>query len=341
MTTFGDGLFQYGGMPVGGLPYAHLLGPKGKVLFVAPYRTAASSANSAAAESSDGNDGSFLRPLKTISAAYAKCNGNRGEIIYVLGYSNTAADITDDWSTGMTWSKSFVHLIGLVPPTHYSQRARIAQTSTATGISPLLTVSGHGNVFANLQIFQGVDDATSLVNVSVTGQHNVFDSVHIAGIGNATQSATGAASLKIDGGAENVFRRCTIGLDTTTRDADVKGEIWFDGAATRNDFIDCHITAFVSAAGYQFLTVEDATGIDRVNRFKNCLFTSKSANKAIDLTTAFDIPAISQGALVLENSYFVSDGGTTAAWDSSGRGIIWNNSVAAAASGAGGEMTNL
>jgi len=53
----------------------------------------------------------------------------------------------------------------------------------------------------------------------------------------------------------------------------------------------------------------------------------------------FTIPAISQGAIVLQNSHAFSDGGAVD-WDSNDRGIIWNNSVAAAASAAGGILTN-
>ena len=61
MTTFGDGVFQYGGMPLGAgmLP---LMGGSGKVYFVDP------------ANGSDGNTG--LEPgraLDTVGAAYAKC----------------------------------------------------------------------------------------------------------------------------------------------------------------------------------------------------------------------------------------------------------------------------
>jgi hypothetical protein len=41
-------------------------------------------------------------------------------------------------------------------------------------------------------------------------------------------SAAGAASLELEGGSENVFRRCVIGVDTIARDADV-AEIRFLG----------------------------------------------------------------------------------------------------------------
>jgi hypothetical protein len=337
MSGTNDLATHLGGVPVGGVPYSWLKGPKGRVLFVAPFRTAAAASNGST-NASDDNPGTLAYPLKTIARAYAMCTGGLGEIIYVLGYSNTAANITDDWSAGVTWSKNAVHLIGLAPQHYFSHRARIGQLSTATAVSPLLNVTGNNCVFANFEIFQGVADATSLVNVQVTGQRNVFDNVHIAGIGDATMVAAGAASLKIDGGAENYFKNCTIGLDTITRDQNCR-ELWLDTAATRNVFEDCLFDAFVSNAGYCFVKVNDSTGIDRALIFKNCLFTAKSANKAITLTSVFDIPAISQGAIILQNSKVFSDGGATD-WDSNNRGIIWNDSVAAAASAGGGILTN-
>jgi len=92
-----------------------------------------------------------------------------------------------------------------------------------------------------------------------------------------------------------------------------------------------------SGTGFAAVTI-GATGIDRGLYFKNCLFMAKSTNKAIGQTSVFSIPAISQGAIVLQNSFAFSDGGAVD-WDSNNRGIIWNNSVAAAVSGAGGIMT--
>lgn len=158
-------------------------------------------------------------------------------------------------------------------------------------------------------------------------------------MGDATQLAAGGASLKIDAGSENLFKDCVIGLDTIARSATPKGELWFDSAATRNTFDGCLFTTYLSAAGFPTVVVEDGTAIDRTTIFKDCLFSAKSTNKAITQTTVFSIPVISQGAIILQNSFAYSDGGATD-WDSSNRGIIWTNNVAAAASAAGGIMTN-
>ena len=150
-------------------------------------------------------------------------------------------------------------------------------------------------------------------------------------------SASGAASLKIDGGAENTFENCVIGLDTIARDADAT-EILFDGAATRNIFKDCIIKSYISAAGFASVTIADATGIDRTQIFEKCLFITDSENQAVEQTEVFSIPAMVQGKIVLKDCSYLSDG-ESVVLDANARGIIWNNTPAAAAAGVGGLMT--
>ena len=331
MSKTRDLLYHLGGVPVG-LPYSWLKGPKGKVLFVAPFRTAASTSNGST-NASDSNPGTLAYPMKTIAAAYAQLTSGLGNIIYLLGFSNSAADITDDWSAKLTWSKNSTHLIGLGPGQAVSHRAgRIGQLSTATGVSPLLDVTGHNNLFANFQIFQGVADATSLINVRVTGQRNVFNNLHIAGVGDATMSAAGAACLSLDGGSENVFNDCVIGLDTVNWDADPVN-LLCDGGASRNLFNRCHFQAYITAAGFVHVKIADGTGIDRWLRFHDCLFHTDSVNQGVTQTAVMDIPAgIVQGKVILTGqTAYLTDGATGAGDWGTDRGLVWANMPAAAA----------
>ena len=325
LTNFPNGITSFG-VPV----YPGPIPSQGKAIFVKP------------STGSDGNSG--LDPsqsVKTLTKALSLATANQNDTIYMFAESNTAADTTDYQSATLTWSKDLVHLVGVGAPVAVSHRSRIAQLSTATGVSPLVDVTADGCIFTNIQIFHGVADATSLICLRVTGTRNVFQNCHIAGVGDVTMSAAGACSLKIDGGAENVFRNCVIGLDTIARDADV-AEILLDTNATRNLFEDCIVQGFISAAGYTGVTVADSTGIDRWVIFKNCLFMTNSSNFGVTQTQVMSIPAISQGKIILMNSYYLTDGASgSGVWDNTGRGIIWNNSVAAASSGAGGEMTKL
>ena len=326
ITRFPNGVSSYG------VPLPSGLGPffAGNKWFVRP------------STGSDGNDGkTYERALATVDKALTLATANQHDVIYLIGEGNSANASSSRVSSTMTWSKDLVHLVGVASPVMVSQRARIAVASGAAAMSPMVDVTANGCIFQNIQFFHGQADAAALINVRVTGQRNYFENVHFAGIGDATQSAAGAADLAIIGGAENVFRNCVIGLDTVNHDADPTN-LLFDTAATRNWFEDCLFQAYITAAGFASVTVADGTAIDRWQVFKNCLFQTDSVNKGTTQTQVFSIPAIVQGKIILWNSYYNTDGASgSGVWDNTGRGIIWNNSVAAAASGAGGEMTKL
>lgn len=300
MTTFADMLYDLGGRPLlSGIPF----GAKSKVYFVDP---------------ANGNaNNSGLTPqeaLTTISGAYAKCvSGQNDVVLYIAG----ATSITE--SAAIVWSKSYTHLIGVCAPTMTAQRCRVFQLSTLTGASPFITISGSGCIFKNLYIFQGVDDATSLINVSVTGGRNYFENVHFAGGGHATQAVDGGASLHLNGAEENTFVNCTIGVDTVSAGTGMAG-ILFDGDAKRNVFKDCVVRIFAGNAGAIFAEVADSTGIAMDNTFIDCLFLN---NSVTSLTAGFALPAGlgAQRRILLKDCMFLG----ASKLDANDRGALFGN----------------
>lgn len=330
LTNFSRGMMSWG-VPV--LPGPHVpFGPTSKAIFVAPYRTESNGA-------SDGNDGlSPRRAVKTLSKALSLATANKNDVVFWISSGDSASETTDDLTATLDWNKDLVHLVGM-SHNKYSQRCRMNVPTASGAVTPAFKVSASGCVFANFQNFTG-GNAGNLVGTEVTGNHNTFYNIHFAGMGTTTIAGlANATSLKINGGSENVFRDCIIGLDTIERDGDSKGELWFDGGASRMWFEDCLITTYLSADN-QSVTIEDGTAIDRTIVFKNCAFFAKSTNKATAQTTVFSIPAgISQGAIILQNSFAASDGGTVA-WDTNNRGIIWNGMADPAVDGEGGIFVN-
>jgi hypothetical protein len=268
MTTVSDGLFQWGGVPVmSGVPF----GKNAKYFFVD------------VANGNDNNVGTSVdSPFASLEAAEDACTANQHDtVFYIAGSSG------NNLAAALTWDKNYTHLIGVAAPTNIAQRARIFQTSALTGASPLLNITATGCMFKNFYIFQGVADATSLINVQVTGGRNYFENVHFAGGGNATQAIDGGASLKLDAAEENLFRHCTIGVDTIDAATGMVG-LLFDGEAHRNTFENCTFRMRAGNAGAAFVEVVDSTGIDRDNTFDNCLFINNSTSN--DMTSAFVIP---------------------------------------------------
>jgi len=235
------------------------------------------------ANGSDSNPGkSFASPLASVEAAEDLCVANQHDVVLYLAGSSG-----NNLAAALTWDKNYTHLIGWCAPTGVANRARIFQTSTLTGASPLLNITASGCIFRNFYIFQGVDDATSLINVQVTGGRNYFEDVHFAGGGHATMAINGGASLKLDGAEENLFRHCTIGVDTVDAATGMMG-VLFDGEAHRNIFEQCTIRMRAGNAGAGFVEVVDATGIDRDTTFVECLFLNNSGTA---MTSGFVIPA--------------------------------------------------
>ena len=229
MTNFADQLFQFGGMPVGGgmLP---LLGGAGKVYFVDP------------ANGSTGNDGlTHDHALKSVGAAYALTVDKSGDTIYLINDGNTSGSSRES-TLPITWSNDNVHLWGLCEPTGISQRSRITPVSTdALTAAPVIDVTGNGNIFSNLQIAHFGADTNSIATqgVAVSGARNYFHNIHMVGIVNDnTGDEAAGVDLLLDGGEENRFVHCTIGVDTVVRST-TNASVELTTAAKRNVFEDC------------------------------------------------------------------------------------------------------
>ena len=293
-------------------------GPNSNVYFVDPVN------------GSNTNSGDrWTKPVADIATAYGLCTANQHDVVLYLA-SSSGVDLT----AALTWSKSYTHLVGMCAPTCVAQRARIFQLSTLTNASPLLTVSATGCIFKNFYIFQGVDDAGSLINVSVTGGRNYFENVHFAGGGHATQAINGGASLKLDGGEENLFERCTIGVDTIAAATGMAGLI-LDGAAPRNIFRECMFTMYAGHIGAKFVEVADSAGFDRYVIFDNCLFINDATG--FTMTEAFTVPGGMGSAthrIILKDCVILGVGDV----EDNNRGIVYMNMGTITAGGNAGLM---
>lgn len=280
------------------------------------------------------NDGtSPASAVATFPVAYALLEDGHNDVLVYL------ADTTSlTLSATVTWAKSYTHFIGYCAPTRVGQRARIFQLSTLTGASPLFTISGSGCIFQNFYIFQGVNDATSKINVSVTGSRNYFQNVHFAGGGHATQAIDGGASLHISGGSENTFVDCTIGVDTVAQGNGMAGLVFAaTGGAARNTFENCTFLTYAGNAGAIWVEVLGNAGIDRFQMFDNCKFINLSGTaltQGMAIAADFD-PANKR--LLLKDCVMV---GTTK-WDNADKGAIYGNMDAVTGADGSGLMVHM
>lgn len=234
-------------------------------------------------DGTNGNDGYAgtdpLHPFKTLDRAYNACLGGCNEIIYVLGNTNgiNFSSAIASAGSGLVWAKSFTHLVGLCAPVAIGQRARITGGPSTNFFTPLISVTGSGNLFQNLEFFNGGAHATeAAVCVAVSGSRNAFINCQISGGGNTTNSTNAAMrSLTITGpGGENYFQHCYIGLDTVLRNT-TSTEIELLSGTVRNVFEDCTIASY-SSASTTLLVKIGVDGIDRAVYFRNCIFHNPS-----------------------------------------------------------------
>lgn len=318
-TNFPNGLKSYG-IPVGGNGMLPKLGGGAKAYFVDP------------ANGSDSNAGASPdHAFDTVTAAYNKCTDKQGDVVYLLNDGNTSGSARE--TTSLTWSKDNTHLVGLCAPAIVSQRARITPPSGNTdfdAFTPMITVSGHGNIFSNVQVANwGSEDAKAARGMDVTGNRNYFYNCHIVGISHANVGDEAAAcDLKVTG-EENVFKNCAIGIDTVARST-TNASVDLQSQATRNYFEDCILAMLADNAGALFIKADTASDLDRWTIFKNCLFINAVESTGTSLTSAVSVNNSAGGMVILQGCIIIGATDVAAA----DNGNVFTTPIPAAATGA-------
>jgi hypothetical protein len=304
MTTVADGLFQYGGMPVG--PGSVLGLQTGRWFFVDP------------TSGTDGNSGrSPDRALKTLYAAHALMRDGYNDVCVLIGngqasgsarLSTALAQAVSPAATSGTlnWSKSAAHLIGTSAPTRVSQRARIAPpsgtyTQATFGSGNFVSVSGDACVFANVSVFNGFSTGgVDQIAWTDSGERNYYWNVNIHGMADATSAGdAGSRSLKVgaSGRGENTFEDCVIGGDTIARGA-ANASLEFAGATPRSTFRRCLFPFQTSAATPLGILGTGAGCVDRWNTFDNCMFVNNIKSTSTQMTALLSFTDASPGGLI-------------------------------------------
>lgn len=269
--------------------------------------------------SDQGNNGSLYKPVKTLARALALAVANQNDIVFFHGRGNASARCTDYQNATLDWNKDLVHLIGINAGVSISQRCRVALLSSYDTASNLFTLSANGCYIANIEFFAGVAGTNPTGCMKVTGDRNMFENCHIAGIGHANNDIADAYDLKLDGADENLFKHCAIGLDSVARGTAANSCILLDGEVKRDLFEDCYIYGLTEhATNFVLVRTNDITAVDTSLGvvFKNCYFHLCSANAAVGATAIMKITSGLTGYIHIPGSHAFNDkSGTSFKWD--------------------------
>jgi len=226
-----------------------------------------------------------LKAMKTVTAAYNRCTADQNDAVVIMG-----GDASDTLTASLTWSKDFTHLIGLTSNLPgVGQRARV-NGGSATDLAQIMTISGTGCIFRNIQFYNGADAAVDSGAIVLTANRCEFKNVFFSGINNAATVGirAGAFSLKMTGAHENYFEDCTIGSDTCVRAA-ANAELILEAASGKNTFNRCNFMSAASTAGKFLVSMDIPISGCGLNSFKECLFYNNSTNWATEVANAFSI----------------------------------------------------
>lgn len=263
MTTYGDMLFQMGGVPaLAGIPF----GPKSKYYFVD------------AVNGSDGNNGTSIKSAKkTLAAAEDLTVGDQHDTVFLVG-----GDTSDTQAAALAWDKDYTHLIGIGPPfPGIGQRCRIGISAVA---GPAITFSGRGCIVKNLQVQNSYAGAS--FGTLVSGAYNYFENVYFNGMNHASSANKATSYCLSVSSAENYFKNCTIGSVQLAMSSTNAPLILSNGA---NTFEGCRIQHYSETAGNFLVSLAAGTGGMSLILFDRCVFFNQTVNWAAGSTDAFNI----------------------------------------------------
>lgn len=261
MSTFPDGVFQYGGMPTmgGGVPIT-----TGTYYWVDP------------TNGSDAFDGKSLKSaFATVAAAYAACTTNKNDVILLDAYAGHAL------SEKLTVSKNRVHFVGLDGGgRYYGQRARITRAANTTDDANI-EVTGVGCTFRNLKFDNASNTGAGSYSVKDGGEYTLFENCEFYKSDDLDQADS--AELLCNGDS-SLYRHCTFGSLATRRAATDLPNVMFDagvitGKVARDVmFQDCLFWVNPYDTGSVFLLADAANDAERMILFRDCVFIANDIN---------------------------------------------------------------
>ena len=209
-----------------------------------------------------------VRLVTTLEEAYALATTNNNDVIALSG------NATHSLATGIDWSKSRIHVVGMDGGDHLVQQGAKIEITGAVDIAYVLKVTGTRNSFRNLKVIQSSTHANALNVIQFAGEGSLYKNVSaMFGTTSNTDLTTSAEALM--GEDSGTFINCSFGndnlLSTGARnimafDA-ITGSASGGAGAKNNRFVDCEWIVCTSEAGTVLVKVVDTGAVEFLNSF--------------------------------------------------------------------------
>jgi hypothetical protein len=259
-------------------------GPKSKWFFVDPVNG-----------DDDDSGVSFTHPLATLAAAEDLTTGDQHDAVFFLG-----GDTQDNVAATIGWDKDYVHLIGMsADHPGIGQRCKIGALN-ADAVTPVITISGKGSIFRNIQVQNALQNTSG--GVLVSGAYNYFENVYFNGMNHASSANKAGSYCLSVSGAENFFKNCTIGSVQTVMTSTNAPLVISNGA---NTWVGCRIQHYSETAGNFLVQLAAGTGGMSLLLFKDCVFFNQTVNWASGSTDVFNVVQTGSHYVLLDNCIMI------------------------------------
>ena len=213
-----------------------------------------------------------VRFYTTLLAAYNACTSNANDVILLSAHSTHAL------ATGIAWSKSRIHVIGMDGGDRIVQQGAKIELSGAVDSAYVLKVTGTRNSFRNIKFIQSSTHANALNVVQMAGEGTLYKNCSfIFGVADNLDLTTSAEVLM--GEDSGTLINCSFGTDVLLTSAArnimafdaISGASSADGAKS-NRFISCEWLTMSSDSGAQLIKVIDTAGAKFLNEFIDCRY---------------------------------------------------------------------
>ena len=177
-----------------------------------------------------------IRFFETLEAAYSACTTSANDVILLNGQTTHAV------ATGIAWSKSRIHVIGMDGGDRIVQQGAKIELSGAVDSAYVLKVTGTRNTFKNLKILQSSTHANALNVVQFAGEGSLWKNCSFMfGVTDNLDLTTAAEALM--GEDSGTFIECSFGNDN-----------------------------LLSSAARNVMAIDAITGASSADGMKNCRF---------------------------------------------------------------------